>query len=252
MNILVTNDDGIYSPGLMALAEVAAHFGKVTVMAPDVEQSSMGHAITHSRPLSYRTSPVKSDLASFFRVNGTPADCVALGTHVNANTDLVLSGVNMGYNLGHSCWHSGTLAAAKQALLLGKPGIALSTTVTKDGPHWGHLKPFIKNVLEVLLEVREMALFNVNFPPRPGKIIWTRQDTRKYDGTIMPGMDRAAPERTETSNGFFGAPNFLRQARSSWASCHGSLAPSTSIGSCTCTISAGVNSFAAEAKTSVR
>lgn len=189
MNILVTNDDGVYSPGLLALAEVASQFGKVTVMAPDVEQSSMGHAITHSRPLSYRTSPVRSDYADVFRVNGTPADCVALGTHVNANTDLVLSGVNMGYNLGHSCWHSGTLAAAKQALLLGKPGIALSTTVTKDGPDWDHLKPFIKSTLDILLDVREKALFNVNFPPRPHNTLWTKQDTRKYDGTIMPGMD---------------------------------------------------------------
>ena len=113
MNILVSNDDGIYSPGLKALAQAASEFGEVNVMASDVEQSSMGHAVTYSRPLSYRNSPVDFEGINAFRVNGTPADCVALGTHLNANTDFVLSGINMGTNLGNSLWHSGTLAAAK-------------------------------------------------------------------------------------------------------------------------------------------
>ena len=189
MKILVTNDDGIYSPGLRALAGAATGLGSVTVMAPDTEQSSMGHAITHSRPLSFRTSDVSFENADVFRVNGTPADCVALGTHVHANSDLVLSGINMGYNLGHSCWHSGTLAAAKQAVLLGITGIALSTTLGKDLPNWKVLQPFIKEVLDLLANTKGPALFNVNFPPQPRQIMWTRQDVRKYDGTILPGMD---------------------------------------------------------------
>ena len=134
MRILVTNDDGIYSPGIAALAEVAAKFGEVRVVAPDVEQSSMGHAVTHSRPLSYKKSPKEFPGIEAYRVNGTPADCVALGTHLHANTDLVLSGINMGVNLGNSLWHSGTLAAAKQAVLLGKTGIAFSTPVGNKGP----------------------------------------------------------------------------------------------------------------------
>src|SRR5690348_5200987 len=115
MKILITNDDGIYSPGIAALAKVASRFGKVTVIAPDVEQSSMGHAVTHSRPLSLKKAPVNFEGQGIeaWKVNGTPADCVALGTHLYAHTDVVLSGINMGPNLGNSMWHSGTLAAAK-------------------------------------------------------------------------------------------------------------------------------------------
>ncbi|MGH9857613.1 MAG: 5'/3'-nucleotidase SurE, partial [Acidobacteriota bacterium] len=80
MKIIVTNDDGIYSPGLAALAKVAARFGTVRVVAPDVEQSSMGHAVTHSRPLSLKKSPIPFENSiEAYRVNGTPADCVALG-----------------------------------------------------------------------------------------------------------------------------------------------------------------------------
>jgi 5'-nucleotidase len=127
MRILISNDDGIYSPGLHALAEMAREFGDVRIVAPDVEQSSMGHAITASRPLTYRRTPIQDFEA--YRVNGTPADCVALGTSQWEKVDLVLSGINLGSNLGNSAWHSGTLAAAKQAALLGCRGIALSAPV---------------------------------------------------------------------------------------------------------------------------
>lgn len=96
MKILVTNDDGIYSPGLACLARVASSFGKVVVMAPDVEQSSMGHAITANRPISYKTSPIVFQDIEAYRVNGTPADCVAMGIHLFKDFDLVLSGINMG------------------------------------------------------------------------------------------------------------------------------------------------------------
>src|SRR5512143_2400688 len=117
MRILVTNDDGIYSPGILALARAAARFGDVRIVAPDVEQSSMGQAITATRPLAYRRTPIRGFDA--YRVNGTPADCVALGMHNWEHIDLVLSGINLGTNLGNGIWDSGTLAAAKQAVLLG-------------------------------------------------------------------------------------------------------------------------------------
>lgn len=189
MRILISNDDGIYSPGIMALSEAAADFGKVTVMAPDVEQSSMGHAVTHSRPFSYKKSPIEFKHAEAFRVNGTPADCVALGTHLHADMNLVLSGINMGLNLGNSLWHSGTLAAARQAVLLGTTGIAFSTPVGKDGPDFIKLKPFVKQVLDLLIGSPGPALFNVNIPPDPKEIMWTRQSVRMYDGIIKPDMD---------------------------------------------------------------
>lgn len=118
MRILISNDDGIYSPGIVALAEAAAQFGEIRIIAPEVEQSSMGAAITSSRPLRVRKTPIKTFEA--YQVNGTPSDCVALGLHLWGGTDLVLSGINLGSNLGNSAWHSGTLAAAKQAVLLAR------------------------------------------------------------------------------------------------------------------------------------
>lgn len=189
MRILITNDDGIYSPGIAALAKCASRFGEVKIMAPDVEQSSMGHAITASRPISYKKSPIAFDGAEAYRVNGTPADCVALGTHLWASTDVVLSGINMGLNVGNSMWHSGTLAAAKQAVLLGVKGIALSTPAGKTEPDFEALAPFIEQSLELLLNMPALCLYNVNFPPQPSDVRWTRQSVRLYDGHITPGMD---------------------------------------------------------------
>lgn len=161
------------------------------MVAPDVEQSSMGHAVTHSRPLSYKKSPIEfEDGIEAYRVNGTPADCVALGTHLRNNIQVVLSGVNMGPNLGNSMWHSGTLAAAKQAVLFGKKGIALSTPVGKTEPDFERLAPYIEKTLALLLEhPDEIVLYNVNFPQRPVGLRWTRQSVRLYDGTIIPGKD---------------------------------------------------------------
>ncbi len=189
MNILITNDDGIYSPGIAALANTAKEFGTVKIVAPDVEQSSMGHAITHSRPLSYRRAPITFDDIEAFRVNGTPADCVALGLYMFPDTQVVLSGINMGPNLGNSMWHSGTLAAAKQATLLGITGIALSTPVGKTEPDFEGLSRWTGDVLKLLLNNKGPALYNVNFPPEPRGLSWTRQSVRLYDGSVVPGED---------------------------------------------------------------
>ena len=94
MRILIANDDGVYSPGISALAQVAQQFGEVRVVAPDVEMSSASHSITASRPLSYKRTPLKGIDA--YRVNGTPGDCVALAAHHWEKVDVVLSGINLG------------------------------------------------------------------------------------------------------------------------------------------------------------
>jgi 5'-nucleotidase len=189
MKILITNDDGIYSPGIAALAKIALRFGEVRIVAPDVEQSSMGHAITHSRPLSIKKSPIVFEGIDAYRVNGTPADCVALGLHIYPDTNIVLSGINMGPNLGNSMWHSGTLAAAKQAVLLGVRGIALSTPVGKTEPDFNALDTYVEKALAELLSSTTLGLYNVNFPPEPSGIRWTRQSVRLYDGKVVPGID---------------------------------------------------------------
>lgn len=192
MRILVSNDDGIYSPGIATLAEVAATFGTVQIVAPDTERSSMGHAITASRPLSYRSTSIRNLIA--YRVNGTPADCVSLGVHQWGNVDIVLSGLNLGLNLGNAIWHSGTLAAAKQASLLGLRGIALSAPAGAE-PDFEPFKPWIHRVLDVVLrETSAPTLVNVNFPREPRGLVWTRVSVRHYDGRIVPTTDPAGRE----------------------------------------------------------
>jgi 5'-nucleotidase len=188
VRILVSNDDGIYSPGIAALARVARRFGDVRVVAPDVERSSAGHAITSSRPLRYRRTMVLEGIDAF-RVDGTPADCVALGAHMWEDVDLVLSGINLGPNLGNATWHSGTLAAAKQATLLGIRGIALSAPITDEAADLPGLEPWVERVLETLLERDEPALVNVNFPLRPQGLCWTAQAVDHYDGRVVADTD---------------------------------------------------------------
>ena len=185
MRILVCNDDGIYSPGIAALAEVAAEYGTVRIVAPHVEQSSMGHAITANRPLSYR----RTKIAGFdaYRVNGTPADCVALGSHQWEKVDVVLSGCNLGFNIGNGMWHSGTLSAAKQAVMLGLRGIAFSVPAGLED--FSALKPWIHRVLDVLLPDTTLPLVNVNLPREPRGMLWTRVSVLTYDGIIIPTKD---------------------------------------------------------------
>jgi 5'-nucleotidase len=187
MRIQVSNDDGIYSPGILALAEVAGKFGEVRIVAPEVEQSSMGHAITSNRPLRYRRVPIKSFDA--YGVNGTPGDCVALGLHLFGGADLVVSGINHGLNLGNSIWHSGTVAAAKQAVLLGRRGMAFSTPAEDIEPDFEALKPAVEEVLGLLIDRPSPMLINVNLPARSRGILWTRQSVRQYDGKIMRNED---------------------------------------------------------------
>jgi 5'-nucleotidase len=188
VRILIVNDDGIYSPGIAALTHVARRFGEIRVVAPDVEQSSAGHAITASRPVRSRPTRIFDGIDAY-RVNGTPADCVALGIFQWKDVDVVLSGVNLGSNLGNATWHSGTLAAAKQATLLGSRGIALSAPASDEEPDFEPLNPWIDKVLETLLDEGCPRLINVNFPREPKGIRWTAQAVDQYDGKVVPGKD---------------------------------------------------------------
>jgi 5'-nucleotidase len=188
MRILIANDDGIYSPGIAVLARIAAKFGDVRVVAPDVEQSSASHAITASRPVRYRRTHVFDEIEAY-RVNGTPADCVALGAYHWDEVDVVLSGINLGPNLGNATWHSGTLAAAKQAVLLGIRGIALSAPIDDEESDLSSLEPWVERCLATLLPEQEPALVNVNFPRNPKGIRWTAQATDQYDGKVVADQD---------------------------------------------------------------
>jgi len=189
MRILISNDDGIYSPGLAALATVAMRFGEVVIVAPDVEQSSMSQAITSSRPISFR----KTALPGFeaYRVNGTPSDCVALGAFNWGPIDLVLSGINLGENLGNAIWYSGTVAAAKQAALLNIRGLAFSMPAGEADkePAYPLILPWLEKALVLLLAHPDIRLANVNIPTAAHGMQWTRQSCRQYDGKVVPATD---------------------------------------------------------------
>jgi len=188
MKILVSNDDGIFSPGLIALAEVAAQFGKVMIFAPDFEQSAIGHAITIQRPLQYHRVKMLKGFEAY-RVNGTPADCVAMGLFHWGGADLVLSGINLGSNLGNDVWHSGTVAAAKQGVLLGVQAIAFSQVINGEEPTYEKQKPYIADVISLLTRGQRPNLVNVNFPNEPHGILWTHQSVRAYNGKVVESQD---------------------------------------------------------------
>jgi len=189
MRILVSNDDGIFSPGLVALAEVAAQFGEVLIFAPDFEQSAMGHAITIQRPLQYHRVKMLKGFEAY-RVNGTPADCVAMGLFHWGGADLVLSGINLGSNLGNDIWHSGTVAAAKQAVLFGTQAVAFSQVINGEEPDYEKQKPYISDVIHMLTNGQDQPrLVNVNLPKDPHGIRWTHQSVRAYNGKVVGGQD---------------------------------------------------------------
>ncbi len=121
--ILVTNDDGVSSAGIHALAAALKPLGSVTVVAPTQEASAIGHALTLRRPLR-----IEDHGPGLFAVDGTPTDCVNLGVDIilKQKPDLVVSGINKGWNLGDDVTYSGTVAGAMEGALLGIPSIAVS------------------------------------------------------------------------------------------------------------------------------
>jgi 5'-nucleotidase len=128
--ILVTNDDGVQSEGIQALAHAMRPLGEVWVIAPHQESSAIGHALTLRRPLR-----VEQVNAGVYAVDGTPTDCVNLGVAVLLKgelPDLVVSGINTGWNLGDDITYSGTVSGALEGALLGVPGIAISLQRTRD------------------------------------------------------------------------------------------------------------------------
>ncbi len=123
MNILISNDDGVYAPGIIALAEALAPLGKITVVAPESERSGFSSALTLDRPLR----PIRLP-NGFWAVNGTPADCVYLAMNglFHDSFDLVVSGINSGANLGDDVLYSGTVGAAFEGRLMKQPALAVS------------------------------------------------------------------------------------------------------------------------------
>lgn len=165
MRILVSNDDGYFSPGIAALAEALASLGEVQVVAPERDRSGASNSLTLDRPLTVRRAA-----SGFQYVNGTPTDCVhlALTGMMDTPPDVVVSGINVGANMGDDTIYSGTVAAATEGFLFGIPSIAVSLS-GKAGGHFGTAAAVAVQMVERLARapIREPLLLNVNVPDVP-------------------------------------------------------------------------------------
>ncbi|KXB98340.1 MAG: 5'/3'-nucleotidase SurE [Chlorobi bacterium NICIL-2] len=185
MNILVTNDDGIASSGIYALAAALRRLGTVTVVAPDRQQSAVGHALTVSEPL--RVTRIWRDGEFFgYAVSGTPADCVklAIARLLEAPPDIVVSGINHGYNTGINVLYSGTVSAATEAMLLGIPAIAVSLGSFDENADSSVAAQTAAYLVEHYHElgIPPRTLLNVNVPPLPEEQIKGVRITRQGQG----------------------------------------------------------------------
>ena len=181
MKILMTNDDGIDAPGLAALYDAVSDMGVVTVIAPESPQSGCSHAATTHRSLHLRAAAPDR-----FAVDGTPVDCVRLGlSELVVDADWVLAGINRGGNLGVDVLMSGTVAAAREASLLGIRSIALSHYLRQPDVDWKAATRWTRSVVP-MLQRRELGpreFWNVNFPDCSGV------DSDRPESAAPPGVD---------------------------------------------------------------
>ncbi len=192
-NILIANDDGIYSHGLRALANALSELGKVSVVAPEFEQSGVGHGITVRRPLRFKPTKLEGLDARVqaFRVDGTPTDCVVMGVHRFGKPDLVVSGINYGPNLGYDLTHSGTFACAIEGTHMGIPSIAFSQSFA-DQMDYSHSAAFARSLAAQILErgLPSKTVLNVNVPTGiPKGVRVTVQGTHHYEENISERFD---------------------------------------------------------------
>lgn len=187
MTLLITNDDGIDAPGLEALSQAAASFAPTVVVAPDRQHSGSGHRVSDAGAIQVQTQSTER-----FAISGTPADCTRIGlSHLAPGTEWVLSGINAGGNLGCDVFMSGTVAAVREAALMGTRAIAFSQyrkSMTAEF-NWTRATEWTRFVLEALFEQPLDAgeFWNVNFPdlsdePEPGhpEIIFCPVDVQHY------------------------------------------------------------------------
>lgn len=191
MHILVTNDDGIHSPGLAALVQALSAVGQVWVVAPDRERTAVAHAVTLHKPLRlHRLAP------RTFSVNGTPVDCVnlALVKVMPKPPVMVVSGINKGVNLGDDVMYSGTVSGAMEGTILGVPSLAISQQ-GQDRFRFAVGARYAERVVRLVLEqgLPEETLLNVNIPDLPRRSIKgvriTCLSRRRFDNPIIEKLD---------------------------------------------------------------
>lgn len=198
LKILVCNDDSVHAPALQVLSRELKKMGDVYVVAPLEEKSTTGHSLTLHKPL--RILELSN---GFYGVSGSPADCiyVAIQQILKMKPDLVVSGINRGANLGQDVYYSGTVSAAREAVILGIPALAVSTVVdfkSRQPDSTIHFETAAKIVSDVLKIVPlhllpKQTLLNVNVPDLPYRELKgfeiTHQGFRHYNGAVVKRMD---------------------------------------------------------------
>jgi 5'-nucleotidase len=225
MRILLTNDDGIYARGLSALYEELSKDADCLIVAPEIEQSAVGHAITLFRPLMVRNA-TKGGSFLGHAVYGTPADCVKIGIKELAGQtpDMVVSGINRGANCGNNVIYSGTVSAATEASMMGVTAMAVSLDSHRDEADFSYAARVAGKLVKLLRADASLAggAFNVNVPCLPegeirgikvvhqgrGRTIESfskRVDPRDNTYYWMTGEKKPVPRDTQTDTGALAA-----------------------------------------------
>lgn len=198
--ILITNDDGVFAPGIRALIEVARKYGEIYVVAPDKGQSGMGHAITINSTI--RLNKIDNDEFVEYSCSGTPVDCVKLGGNkiLPRKPDLILSGINHGSNSSISVIYSGTMSAAVEGAIEGIPSIGFSLCSYRYDVDYTAVKHYVAKLIEYVLQnsLPKGTCLNVNFPEtqsepikgiklcRQAKAIWIEEFDERMDPSGRP------------------------------------------------------------------
>lgn len=199
--ILVTNDDGMFAPGIKALVDVAREFAEVVVVAPNSPQSGQGHAISLTTPLRLHKVDVFDDVEAY-ECSGTPVDCVKLAKHVvlkDRHVDLCLSGINHGSNASINIIYSGTMSAAMEASLEGIKSIGLSLLDLSFDADFTASKHFTRKIIKYGLEndLGNTKLLNVNIPKLPIEKIKGIKICRQGDGSWKEEFKESKDPRGE-------------------------------------------------------
>jgi 5'-nucleotidase len=199
--ILISNDDGVRAPGLLAVALALRGMAEITIAAPAENQSGKGHSITIGEPMYVDRVTLQPGLDAY-SITATPASCVkiGLGVLVTAKPDLVVSGINRGYNLGRVTYVSGTVGAAREAALSGIPAIAASTAVEQTD--YAPAAEVVRQVVEMARRngLQPGVILNVNVPPGTSAAIKGIQLTRQSQ---LTGVERFEEQKTPTGRRFF-------------------------------------------------
>ena len=198
--IILSNDDGFNAEGMRALRKEIARFTEVVIVAPETEQSAMGHAITLLEPLKVRKVWENGEFLGY-AVKGTPADCVkiAITELLDEPPEMVVSGINLGGNLGTCVIYSGTVSAATEACIMGVPAIAVSLD-TFENPDFQPAAEFIAKLIPYLRKnpIPDGVVLNINVPPIPKDQIAGVAVTRQGKSRVIETFDKRVDPRNNT------------------------------------------------------